>query len=106
MREKRLFPALRMLLAPALTVLLLLWLLAGTGKTEMGGEERRAQLEEALHQGAVSCYAQDGVYPPTLEELLRRSGVQVDESRYAVDYQIFAENLMPDITVLERGSGT
>ena len=39
----------------------------------------------------------------TLEELLRRSGVLLDETRYAVDYQIFAENLMPEITVLERG---
>ena len=60
-------------------------------------------LEEALRRGAVSCYARDGVYPPTLEELLRRSGVLLDETRYAVDYQIFAENLMPEITVLERG---
>ena len=64
---------------------------------------RLARLEEALRRGAVSCYARDGVYPPTLEDLLRRSGVLLDETRYAVDYQIFAENLMPEITVLERG---
>ena len=78
--------------------------LAGIGNTESAGDAQRlAQLEEALRRGAVSCYARDGVYPPTLEELLRRSGVLLDETRYAVDYQIFAENLMPEITVLERG---
>ena len=68
-----------------------------------GGPQPLARLEEALRRGAVSCYARDGVYPPTLEDLLRCSGVLLDETRYAVDYQIFAENLMPEITVLERG---
>jgi len=29
-------------------------------------------------------------------------GIVVDESRYLVMYDVFAENLMPDITVLER----
>lgn len=78
--------------------------LAGIGNAESAGDAQRlAQLEEALRRGAVGCYARDGVYPPTLEDLLRRSGVLLDETRYAVDYQIFAENLMPEITVLERG---
>ena len=78
--------------------------LAGIGNAERaGGAQRLARLEEALRRGDVSCYARDGVYPPTLEDLLRRSGVLLDETRYAVDYQIFAENLMPEITVLERG---
>ena len=78
--------------------------LAGIGNAErVGGPHPLARLEEALRRGAVSCYARDGVYPPTLEDLLRRSGVLLDETRYAVDYQIFAENLMPEITVLERG---
>ena len=78
--------------------------LAGIGNAGgVGVAHPLARLEEALRRGAVSCYARDGVYPPTLEDLLRRSGVLLDETRYAVDYQIFAENLMPEITVLERG---
>ncbi|MCI8474347.1 MAG: hypothetical protein HFF07_03310 [Oscillospiraceae bacterium] len=60
------------------------------------------QLEEALRRGCVSCYAVEGRYPPDLEYLKEHYGLQVDEERYTVAYDIFAPNLMPDITVLER----
>lgn len=60
------------------------------------------QLEEALRRGCVSCYAVEGRYPPDLDYLKDRYGIQVDEDRYAVAYDVFAPNLMPDITVLER----
>jgi len=64
-------------------------------------EEGRQQLEAALRRAAVACYATEGVYPPHLDYLEDHYGIQVDEDRYAVFYEIFAENLMPDITVVE-----
>ena len=63
-------------------------------------EEGRAQLEAALRRAAVACYATEGFYPPDAEYMVRHYGLQIDESRYAVFYEVFAENLMPDITVL------
>jgi len=65
------------------------------------GEEGRRQLEESLRRAAVTCYATEGIYPPTLTYLEEHYGIQFDRSRYAVFYEIFAENLMPDITVVE-----
>ena len=65
------------------------------------GEAGRQQLEDALRRAAVACYATEGIYPPHLDYLTEHYGIQVDESRYAVFYDIFAENLMPDITVVE-----
>lgn len=65
------------------------------------GAEGRDQLEAAVRQAAVACYAAEGVYPPDLDYLEEHYGLQVDETRYQVSYQIFASNLMPDITVLE-----
>ena len=50
----------------------------------------------------VACYAAEGIYPPDLDYLKDHYGVQVDEERYTVFYSVFAENLMPDITVLEN----
>ena len=58
-------------------------------------------LEDAIHRAVVSCYATEGFYPPTLDYVEEHYGIQIDSSRYAVFYEIFAENLMPDITVLE-----
>lgn len=60
------------------------------------------QLEEALRRGCVACYASEGAYPQDLDYLKEHYGVQVDETRYDVHYDVFAENLMPDITVLVR----
>lgn len=60
------------------------------------------QLEQTLRRGCVACYAAEGIYPPNLEYLEEYYGLQIDETRYTVHYSAFAENLMPDITVLEN----
>ncbi len=65
-------------------------------------EEDRRQLEAALRRGCVACYAVEGTYPESLTYLKEHYGVQVDEKRYTVFYDIFAQNLMPDITVLVK----
>jgi len=67
-----------------------------------GQQKGCEQLETALRQAAVACYAVEGIYPPDLAYLQTHYGIQIDHSRYAVSYQIFADNLMPDITVLMR----
>ena len=68
------------------------------------GEEGREQLELALRRAAVACYAAEGIYPPTLDYLTQHYGVQIQSERYAVFYDIFADNLMPEITVLDLGT--
>ena len=67
-------------------------------------EETFRRLEETLRRGCVACYAAEGFYPPDLDYLTGRYGVQIDERRYVVKYLVLGENLMPDITVLERPS--
>lgn len=64
--------------------------------------EEKKQLEEALRRAVVTCYATEGIYPPNLTYVKEHYGVQVNEERYLVVYEAFAENLMPEITVLER----
>lgn len=91
------------LLAPLVIVGALLVFATAVNSLDDGRDaESLSQLEEAVRRGCVACYATEGIYPPTVEYLTERYGVQVDESRYKVDYQVFAQNLMPDITVLER----
>lgn len=83
----------------------LLWFFAAVGNlSQDSGEEGREQLETALRRAAVACYAAEGVYPPTMDYLTEHYGVQVEEEKYMVFYEIFASNLMPDITVLEKGN--
>ena len=90
------------LLIPAALAVLLMFTSALSNLDDGRRSEGRRQLEDAVRRSAVACYAAEGIYPPDLEYLKEHYGVQVDEERYAVFYEVFASNLMPDITVLER----
>ena len=90
-------------LAAVLAALCLIFFITSLASVDrQQGEEGRQQLETALRRAAVACYAAEGVYPPTVEYLQQHYGVQIEEERYIVFYEIFANNLMPDITVLEK----
>ena len=105
MRRKRSgWPALlRGLLLPVIAAATLLCFAAALNSLSDGrAEEDMRQLEETLRRGCVACYAAEGVYPPTVDYLQEHYGVQIDPDRYTVRYSVFAENRMPDITVLEN----
>ena len=91
------------LLVPAVLAVLLIFMSALSNLQDGRVRERRQQLEDAVRRSAVACYAAEGIYPPTLEYLEEHYGVQVDRERYTVIYEVFASNLMPDVTVLENG---
>lgn len=96
---------LRGLLLPLLAVAVLVGFSTALNSLDSGqDEEDRRQLEEALQRGCLACYAAEGVYPPSLDYLKEHYGVQVDEERYTIMYSVFAENLLPDITVIDMGS--
>lgn len=64
--------------------------------------EQKAALERTLQESIVHCYCVEGRYPESLSYLKENYGIAYDENLYFVDYQPIAENIMPDITVLER----
>lgn len=93
----------RALVLPLAGALVLLWFLGSvSGLTRGYGEKDQQRLEEALRRAAVSCYAAEGFYPPNLAYLQEHYGVQIDSRRFSVSYLPVAENLMPQITVLEK----
>lgn len=65
-------------------------------------EEAKRLAEESIRRGVITCYALEGVYPPSYDYLKERYGIQIDEERFQVFYDIFASNIMPEITVTAR----
>ena len=91
------------ILLPVAEVLVVLAFLTGLSNLTQGrAQEDQVQLEEVLRRSAVACYAAEGIYPPDLAYLEEHYGVQIDKERYTVIYEVFASNLMPDITILEN----
>lgn len=80
--------------------LVLVVLFIGTRNLSAGaGEEGVLATHQAIERAAVLCYATEGFYPPGLEYIKQHYGVQVDQGRYAVRYEIYASNIMPIIRV-------
>jgi hypothetical protein len=65
-------------------------------------EEALRIAKESIMRGAIRCYALEGVYPPSYEYLKQNYGIQIDEEKYSVFYDIFASNMIPDVTVIEK----
>lgn len=91
------------ILAPLAAAALMLCFLTGISNVSRGhAQEDKLRLERVLQEAAVSCYAVEGRYPPDLAYLEEHYGVQINHRRFQVRYTPIAENLMPDITVLEQ----
>ncbi len=105
MERKKTHRAFSTILSALIVTAALLWFFTALNNLNLAqSDEGRQQLETALRRAAVACYAAEGVYPPTLDYLKEHYGVQVGE-KYIVFYDVFASNLMPDITVLEKENG-
>jgi hypothetical protein len=89
------------------TLLVTALFIIGLRETEASSRaEGLRLLKESLTRGVVQCYATEGSYPDSTEYIERRYGVYIDRTRYAVHYEIFASNILPDITVVElNGEG-
>ena len=71
----------------------------------MKGEEKEMEnIENAVVQSAVFCYGTEGAYPESLAYLREHYGLQYDEDKYIVDYEIVGKNIRPQVRVfrLER----
>lgn len=64
---------------------------------------QRESLENALIRNITYCYAVEGSYPESLDYLKVHYGLTYDEDRFFVDYQVVGANILPDITIIEKG---
>lgn len=71
--------------------------------TGQSSDERFLEAKkDAVRKAVVSCYAIEGSYPSDIDYLREHYGLQVDESKYIIHYEIFASNIMPDFDVIPR----
>ena len=79
------------------------WVAQGVREAARISDEEGLRIaQEAIDRAVVSCYALEGVYPATYEDLKAKSGLAIDEDKYVVFYDIFASNMRPSVTVMER----
>lgn len=74
---------------------------ASAGMEASGDGKGRDRLESSLRRAVAFEYAVTGAYPEDLESILEYHGIQIDRSRYAVYYTPVAENIPPELDVLD-----
>ena len=65
--------------------------------------EQLRMTEDSIRRAAVSCYAAEGSYPQNVAYLTEHYGVQIDHSKFVVNYSIAGSNTMPYIEVVPKG---
>lgn len=71
--------------------------------SKLSSRQESETLRLALVRGAVSCYALNGYYPESLEDLTYEYGITYDREQFLVDYQPQGANIMPEIIVIQKG---
>lgn len=91
----------RILWMPLVLGIAVFCLLSAIGNVSAGQDkESKRQVEDAIQKAVLNCYTIEGRYPATLDYVEKYYGLQIDHEKYDIFYEIFAENLMPDITVV------
>jgi len=83
-------------------VLMSLYGVRGAGETV--ADEGIKTAEESIKRAVVTCYAIENRYPDSYDYISKYYGISVDLDRYIVHYEVFASNIMPNITVVRRQS--
>jgi len=91
-----------MILPVVLFLCLLLFLSFGIKNVASASDEESLKiLQDAVLRATVQCYAIEGMYPPDVKYLEDNYGIVYDHDRYIVHYEVFAGNILPDITVID-----
>lgn len=88
-----------------LTVVAVLVVLLTVPMSRFADDSRDMQcqvIEQAITTALLQCYALEGSYPPDLEYLQNHYGIMLDHERYYYNYEVFASNIRPQISVTAR----
>ena len=89
---------------PAMLIFLavvIILVLAVSDVSRTSNEESLTIAENSIRRAVITCYAQEGRYPESIEYLKENYGLYVSED-FDVRYNIFASNIMPDIIVYRK----
>ena len=65
-------------------------------------QEALESVRNAVTRAMIQFYAIEGYYPPSLDYLIDRYGIQVDRDRFIVHYNAFASNIRPQVIIMPR----
>ena len=65
-------------------------------------EQAELSVRNAILDSAKQCCAIEGAYPASLAHLEDNYGLVVNRADYVITYEVFADNVMPNVVVLAK----
>lgn len=65
-------------------------------------EQGELSVRNAILTSAKQCCAIEGAYPSSLNYLEDNYGLVVNRNDYTITYEVFADNVMPNVVVLAK----
>lgn len=94
----------RLILSVCVFLLIVIFFYQGIGSLSASSLRRQKDsLENALNRSITYCYAVEGSYPQSLDYLKEHYGLTYNEDKFFVDYRVSGANVLPDVTVIEKG---
>lgn len=94
--RKRIVAAVGLVLA-----IVLVWFIAGAINANLR-EQGELSVRNAILTSAKQCCAIEGAYPVSLAYLEANYGLVVNRDDYVITYEVFADNVMPNVVVLAK----
>lgn len=86
-----------------LSLIMIVSIIFGINQAKMSiASSAKDRLYEAIKNTAIHAYAIEGQYPISLEYMKENYGLNYDEKRFFVDYQMIANNIIPDIFIVDN----
>ncbi|MCH4184556.1 MAG: hypothetical protein LKF61_03630 [Eggerthellaceae bacterium] len=91
-----------------ITLVIVLICVLGIGLLFLGSAQSAIRQQEAetlratIVHSAAQCCAIEGAYPLSLSYLQTNYGLTADTNRFVIQYECFAENIAPTVTVVPR----
>ncbi len=76
-----------------------------SGYADHFSENKLSEVRDTVLSYVAQCYALEGKYPPDLNYLAKKYGLQLDTERYVYHYDMYASNVLPDVRVFMRKAG-
>ena len=64
-------------------------------------DKEKESLQNAITRNIIECYALEGRYPESLDYIEEHYGLTYNKDKFYVAYNPIAENMMPDVTIVE-----
>jgi len=101
--KRRHFSGMGILLPIVIFIAIVFMFNAGLNQLVQTNEDEALEaVRRAVTRSVVQFYALEGHYPPSLEYLVDRFGLQLDEDRFIIHYRSLGSNVSPHITILPR----